>query len=187
MAVTIAGRRALLACGEWRPEVLLNTPQGTEHSTSQSHPAPDVSSAEVEKQWSRTLPDSPDVPLLNTHHIHIMKSCVCLVVLWCVTLCGPVDCSPPGSFVHWDHPSKNTGVGCHALLQGIFPTQGSNPGIPHCRRVLELPYKSPGTLLCFICINWCLLQALVLSAQPKKEEEAKMESGVKSSSLLWYW
>ena len=29
----------------------------------------------------------------------------------------------------WDSPGKNTGVGCHALLQGIFPTQGSNPGL----------------------------------------------------------
>ena len=36
----------------------------------------------------------------------------------------------------WDSPGKNTGVGCHALLQGIFPTQGSNPGLPHCRQIL---------------------------------------------------
>ena len=34
----------------------------------------------------------------------------------------------------WDFPGKNTGVGCHFLLQGIFPTQGSNPGLPHCRQ-----------------------------------------------------
>ena len=33
----------------------------------------------------------------------------------------------------WDSPGKNTGVGCHFLLQGIFPTQRSNPGLPHCR------------------------------------------------------
>ena len=32
--------------------------------------------------------------------------------------------------------SKNTGVGCHSLLQGIFTTQGSNPGFPHCRQIL---------------------------------------------------
>ena len=38
----------------------------------------------------------------------------------------PMDCSPLGSSVHGDSPGKNTGVGCHALLQGIFPTQGSN-------------------------------------------------------------
>ena len=54
----------------------------------------------------------------------------------CVTLCDPMDCSPPGSSVHGDSPGKNTGVGCHALLQGIFPTQGSNPGLLHCRRIL---------------------------------------------------
>ena len=36
----------------------------------------------------------------------------------------------------WDSPGRNAGVGCHALLQGIFPTQGANPGLPHCRRIL---------------------------------------------------
>ena len=48
------------------------------------------------------------------------------------TLCDHIDCSLPGSSVHGDSPGKNTGVGCHALLQAIFPTQGSNPGLPHC-------------------------------------------------------
>ena len=37
----------------------------------------------------------------------------------------------------WDSPGKNTGVGCHALLQRIFPTQGSNPGLLHCRQILS--------------------------------------------------
>ena len=36
----------------------------------------------------------------------------------------------------WDSPGKSTGVGCHFLLQGIFPTQGSNPDLPHCRQML---------------------------------------------------
>ena len=36
----------------------------------------------------------------------------------------------------WNSPGKNTGVGCHSLLQGIFPTQGSNPGLLHCRQIL---------------------------------------------------
>ena len=40
----------------------------------------------------------------------------------CLTLCNPMDCSPPGSSL-WDSPGKNTGVGCHSLLQGIFLTQ----------------------------------------------------------------
>ena len=44
--------------------------------------------------------------------------------------------SPPGSSVCEDSPGKNTGVCCHALLQEIFPTQESNPGLPHCRQIL---------------------------------------------------
>ena len=54
-----------------------------------------------------------------------------------------VDCSPPGSSVHGDSPGKNTGLGCHALLQGIFSTQGSNPGLPPAGGFLpaELPGK----------------------------------------------
>ena len=43
----------------------------------------------------------------------------------------------------WDSPGKNTGVGCHALLQGIFPIQGSNPDLPHCRQI-SLPVELPG-------------------------------------------
>ena len=55
----------------------------------------------------------------------------------CLTLCDPMDCSPPGSSVHGDSPGEDTGEGCHALLQGIFPTQGSNPGLLHCRHSLQ--------------------------------------------------
>ena len=43
---------------------------------------------------------------------------------------------PVRLFSLWDSPGKNSGVGCHALLQGIFPTQGLNPCLPHCRRIL---------------------------------------------------
>ena len=41
----------------------------------------------------------------------------------CPILCDPMNCSPPGSSIF----QERSGVGCHALLQGIFPTQGSNP------------------------------------------------------------
>ena len=49
----------------------------------------------------------------------------------CLTLCDPMDYSPPGTSVHGDSPGKNTGVGCHALLQGIFSTQRSNLCLLH--------------------------------------------------------
>ena len=54
----------------------------------------------------------------------------------CPTLCDPMDCSLPGSSVHGIFQAKGTGVGCHFLLQGIFPTQGSNLGLLHCRQTL---------------------------------------------------
>ena len=48
----------------------------------------------------------------------------------------------------WDFPGKDTGVGCHFLLQGIFPTQGSNPGLLHCRQILYwLSYKGMETYI----------------------------------------
>ena len=61
---------------------------------------------------------------------------LCLVTQLCPTLCDPMDCSPSGSSVHGDSLGKNTGVGCHALLQGIFLTYKLNPGLPHCRWIL---------------------------------------------------
>ena len=54
---------------------------------------------------------------------------LCRVAQSCPTLYDPMDCSPPGSSLHGDSPDKNTGMGCHALLHGIFPTQGSNSGL----------------------------------------------------------
>ena len=60
---------------------------------------------------------------------------LCLAAQSCQTLCDRMDCSPPGSSVDGNSPG-NTGVGCHILLQGIVPTQGSNPGLLHHRWIL---------------------------------------------------
>ena len=49
---------------------------------------------------------------------------------------------PHGLYSLWNSPGQNTGAGSLSLLQGIVPTQGSNPGLPHCRRILyQLSYK----------------------------------------------
>ena len=55
---------------------------------------------------------------------------------------------PHGPYSLWNSPGQNTGVGSLSLLQGIFPTQGSNPGLQQCRRILyQLSHKgSPTTL-----------------------------------------
>ena len=55
----------------------------------------------------------------------------------CPTLCDPMD-----YIVHGNSPGQNTGVGSLSLLQGIFPIQGSNPGLLHCRQILyQLSHK----------------------------------------------
>ena len=61
---------------------------------------------------------------------------VCLVAHSCLTLCTLMDCRRPSLSVQGDSPGKNTGVGCHALLQGVFPTQESSPGHLHCLQIL---------------------------------------------------
>ena len=66
----------------------------------------------------------------------------------CPTLCNPMDCSPPGSSVHIiPSQGKNTGMGSHSLLQGIFLTQALNPGLLHCRQILyRLSYQGSPAL-----------------------------------------
>ena len=61
---------------------------------------------------------------------------LCCVTQSSLTLCDPVDGSPPDFSVHGDSPGRNTGVGCHGLLQEISPIQGSNPGLLHFKRIL---------------------------------------------------
>ena len=75
---------------------------------------------------------------VETHLINVQLSvqCVCLVAQSCTILRDPMGCSLPGFSVRGDSPGKNTDMGCHALLQGTFPTQGLNPGLPHCRWIL---------------------------------------------------
>ena len=81
----------------------------------------------------------------------------------CPTLCKPIDCSLPDDF-----PGNSTGVDCHFLLQGIFPTQGMNLGLPHCRQMLYcLSHQgSPNTPLAVVGYHSglpFLLQGIVLT------------------------
>ena len=59
-----------------------------------------------------------------------------------VQLLQPCGMQPAKVLSPWDFPGKNTGVGCHFLLQGIFPTKDSNPALLHCRQILyQLSYQ----------------------------------------------
>ena len=68
----------------------------------------------------------------------------------CPTLCDPMANSlgPHGLHSPWNSPGQSTGVGSLSPLQGIFPTKGSNPGLPHFRQILyQVSHKgNPRTL-----------------------------------------
>ena len=131
--------------------------------------------------------------------------------LCCAMLSHPVtvtDWVPPGSSVHRDSPGRNTRVSYHAFLQGIFPTQGLNPGFPHCRRILyHLSHQGNLWLLEWVAYpfsrgsscprNWTGVSCIELSGEPRaiiltvnyRERDALSQNplGIQiSSSLLLF-
>ena len=103
----------------------------------------------------------------------IHHTCACLVAQLGPTLCDPMDCSPPGSSVHGDSPGQNTGVGCHALLQGIFSTQGSNSGLPSYRWILyHLSHQGSPRIL-----EWVAYPFSRRSSPPRNQTEVSCIAG----------
>ena len=71
----------------------------------------------------------------------VLVSCIqqsdAVIYINCESCSVMSDSLPPhGLYNPWSSPGQNTGVGSPSLLQGIFPTQGSNPGLLHCRQIL---------------------------------------------------
>ena len=96
----------------------------------------------------------------------------------CPTLLDPTDWDPPGFSVRGNSPDKNIGVSCHALLQGISPTQGLNPNLPHGRQILYcLSHQGRPTILEWVAyplrkgnfwnkeLNWGLLHCRRILSQ----------------------
>ena len=86
--------------------------------------------------------------------LHFWVFLACMWAEWlqsCATLCDPMDCSLPGSPVHRDSPGKNTGVGCHALLQRNLHNRGTEPISLLSLALGALPQVPPGKpLQCFL-------------------------------------
>ena len=142
--------------------MLWNLPHPTHHS---SHPQPPpgttfLSAIQTTSFFLQTaveagslvfcvftvVPEKPLTILLHKSHCVIPLRCLCVPAKSfqsCATLRNPVDHSPPRLLWAWDSPGKNAGVGYHALLQRIFPTQGSNPLLLHWQ-VSSLPLVPPG-------------------------------------------
>ena len=90
----------------------------------------------LESGWVCLTPNfSPSLEwAASIHSMKMASEWVSEVTHMCLTLCDPMDYSLTRFLHPWDFPGKNTGVGCHFLLQEIFPTQGLNPGLLHCRQ-----------------------------------------------------
>jgi len=73
--------------------------------------------------------------------LEYLQSACAKLLQSCPTLCDPMGYSLPGSSVYGDSPGKNTGVGCHFLLQEIFPTQGLNLNLPHLLHCKKIHYQ----------------------------------------------
>ena len=99
---------------------------------------------------------------------------------------------PHGLYNAWNSPGQNTGVGNLSLLQGIFPTQGPNPGLPHCRRILyQLSHRgNPQIRLVRIWIQPCLALKSMLSPVWKlikvAQKPERMEALMSHSSAYNY-
>ena len=80
-----------------------------------------------------------------------------------------MDCSPPGSSVHGDSLGKITGIGCHAFFQGIFPTQGLNPGLLHCSRFFTVwaTSEAPSQWCFFRVVDMCYIYFLTSFFPPQ--------------------
>ena len=97
----------------------------------------------------------------------------------------------------WDFPCKNTGVGCHSLLQGLFLTQGSNLGFPHYRQILYQlghlgsPHFGECHFKCFLSVCLCIYPPLYMHAHTLTHTHHKLwciwwQVGEKSIEICWF-
>ena len=102
---------------------------------------------------------------------------------------------PHGLYSPWNSPGQNTGVGSLSLLQGVFPTQGLNPGLPHCRQIV---YQLSQNLLEFSIKVWQSSRTLwelhtILKKkspslkhwQPNENSLLRSQESSNSSHLCW--
>ena len=85
-----------------------------------------------------------------------------------------VSLRPLGLYSPWNFPGQNTGMSSLSLLQGIFPTQGSNPGLPHCRKILyQLSHKGSLRIL-----EWVAYPFSSRSSQPRNWNRITYNEGI---------
>ena len=116
---------------------------------------------EWKKHWWSALQMSPSLEAWEAS-ASIPIVCVCSVMSRSLQ---PDEPKPARLLCPWDFSSKNTGVGCHSFHRGIFPTQGLNPGLLHCRRIFYLlSHKGSPRIL-----EWVAYPFSSRSSQPRNQ------------------
>ena len=132
---------------------------------------------------------------LTIDHIHWPCMCVCCHFSHVRGFATSWTVAPTRLLCPWNFPDKNTGMGCHALLQGIFPTQGSNPHllcllnwqvgslplVPHGKPI-HWPYLGPKT------VDWKMTSAVVIKKRyksPRAQCETQTYHSWGESLQLW--
>ena len=121
------------------------------------------------KNWQRTWVDMfPRKKYKKGQQVHEKNAQYYQSLKWSRSVVSdflrPHELQSPRLLRRWDFPGKSTGVGCHFLLQGIFPTRGLNPGLLHCRQTLY-----------------------PLSHEGSREKQLKPQCDITSHLLEWSW
>ena len=122
--------------------------------------------------------------VVSCHYLLFWRNvCVCAHVcaVLCLTLCDPMDSSPTRHHCPWNFPGKKTGAGCHFLLQGIFPPQGSNLCLLHLLhwQVDSLPLQHLGIRNKEIYFYWNVVKFPITSQPLYRERKVKC--------VFWFW
>ena len=118
--------------------------------------------------------------LSSVNILLLLKKSVCVSCSVVSNSLQPHGLQPSRFLRPWDSPSKNTGVGCHFLLHGIFPTQGLNSGLQHCRQILyHLSHQgNPEKTLAILRMPLTMNYTSMVS---HKENESKKALGTRRS------
>ena len=106
-----------------------------------------------------------------------------LLALW-KSLSRVYSFRPHGLYSPWKSPGQNTGVGSLSLLQGIFPTQWSKPGFPHCRQILyQLSHKG-SPIISFVCCAYSLSHVWLFATSWTIAHQAPLSMGILQARIL---
>ena len=154
----------------------------------------------IARMWKQPRCPSTDEWIKSLWYIYTMEYCCwwCLIAKSYLTLFWPYALLPARVLCLWDLPGKNTAVGCHFLIQGLFQTQGLNPHLLHWQ-VDTLPLSLLGSPMEYylaiernefesVELRWMNLEPVIQSKISQKEKSKYCIINTNMGNLeKWYW